>query len=269
MNVRLPWAFFKRDAKIAVSYRASFAVQLLGNVLVLGILYYMGKTIGARPIPAIEKYGGNFVAFLLVGIALSDCVGVSLTTFANQIREGQLTGTLEATLMSPVRLPTILIYSSLWNYFFSAIRFVLYLLVGAVFYRVQMAQANIVSALIIFVLTVFCFMGLGMIWASAVMIVKRGESIITTISYLVLLVSGVLFPVAVMPQWLRSLAWLIPLTHSLEGMRLALLQGYSAAMLAGILWKLVAFAVLLLTAGMVTFTLAVDLAKRRGSLVQY
>lgn len=269
MNLNLAWAFFKRDAKIAMSYRASFAFQLLGNLLVLGILYYIGKTIGTRPIPAISRYGENFLAFLLVGIALSDCVGVSLTTFANQIREGQLTGTLEATLMSPVRLPAILVYSSLWNYFFSAVRFLIYLALGAVFYQVGIAQANILSALIIFVLTVLCFMGIGMVWASVVMIVKRGESIITTISYLVLLVSGVLFPVTVLPGWLQSVASLIPLTHSLEGMRFALLQGYTVGMLAAILWKLAVFAALLLGAGMLTFNLAVDLAKRRGSLVQY
>ena len=34
--MNLAWAFFKRDAITAVSYRVSFAVQLLGNLLVLG-----------------------------------------------------------------------------------------------------------------------------------------------------------------------------------------------------------------------------------------
>src|SRR5262245_1270689 len=116
---RVAWEFFRRDATIALSYRFSFLVQLLGNFLVLGLFYFIGKTVGPQKIPALEPFGGSFLAFLLIGIALGDSVGVSLTTFAAQIREGQLTGTLEATLMSAVPLPLILLFSSLWNYFFS------------------------------------------------------------------------------------------------------------------------------------------------------
>ena len=267
--MRLAWAFFKRDATIAVSYRASFIVQLLGNLLILGVFYYIGKTIGTHEIAALAPYGGNFLAFLLIGIALTDCVGVSLTIFANQIREGQLTGTLEATLMSPVRLPVILIYSSLWGYSFSAFRFLLYLVLGTVFYDVHMAKANILSALVIFLLTVLCFMGLGILWASVVMLVKRGEAILTTIGFLVVLLSGVLFPRTVLPGWLQQLAGLIPLTHALEGMRLALLRGYSLSDLAPITGMLAGFATVLLVVGLVCFNQAVRIAKHTGSLTQY
>lgn len=267
--MRLAWEFFRRDAIIAMSYRASFVVQLLGNLLVLGVFYYIGKTIGDRSLPALADYGGSYLAFLLVGIALTDCVGVSLTTFANQIREAQLTGALEATLMSPVGLPRILVYSSLWGYFFSGVRFALYLLIGALLYGVDMADADIGSALAIFALTVLCFAGIGMFWASVVMLIKRGESIMTVAGYLVILLSGVLFPVEVLPGWLRGLAEAVPLTHALSGMRLALLQGYDMHELMFELVKLAAFAVVLLAIGMGAFNQAVKIAKRRGSLTEY
>ena len=89
----LAWAFFRRDAIVAYSYRVSFVAQLFGNLLVLGLFYYVGRAIGDSPLPAFDAYGGNFVAFLLIGIALTDCVGVSLVSFAAQIREAQTTGT--------------------------------------------------------------------------------------------------------------------------------------------------------------------------------
>ena len=41
----------------------------------------------------------------------------------------------------------------------------------------------------------------------------------------VLLVSGVLYPVELLPHWLRTIGSWVPLTHALEGMRLALLKG--------------------------------------------
>jgi len=88
-----------------------------------------------------------------------------LTTFASQIREGQLTGTLEATLMSPAPLPLILLYSSLWSYAFSAFRFLLYVVAGGVLYGVSWRGARPGAALAIFVVTVLCFAGAGILWA--------------------------------------------------------------------------------------------------------
>jgi len=267
--MRLAWAFFKRDAVTALSYRISFAVQLLGNLLVLGLIYFIGKTLGATPLPALQAYGGNFLAFLLIGVALTDCAGVSLLTFAREIREGQLTGTLEATLLSPVRLPAILICSSLWSYFFSAIRFILYLGIGAALYGVSLQHANVGAAAILFLLTVLCFMGVGILWAAVVMVVKRGDTIITTLGYAVLLLGGVLFPSAVLPAWLQKLAQLVPLKHALDGMRLALLVGTPFSELTGIVWKLVLFTAILLPAGFISFHIAIQRAKQNGSLTEF
>jgi len=265
----LAWAFIRRDAIVAYSYRISFVAQLLGNLLVLGLFYFVGRAIGDQPLPALAAYGGNFVGFLLIGIALTDCVGVSLVSFAAQIREAQTTGTLEALVMSPVRLPVILIYSSLWNYALCGVRFLLYLLAGSLLYGLEIGQSNIVSALLIFVLTVFCFMGIGMLWAGVVMLVKRGESMMTLAASVVLLVSGVLYPVTLLPSWLQSSGGFIPLTYALEGMRLAILRGATLADLSATLLPLGAFAIVLLTTGVGAFDRAVAIAKHTGSLTQY
>ena len=267
--MRLAWAFLKRDAAIALSYRVSFVAQLGGNLLILGLFYYVGKTLGNQPLPALARYGGNLMAFLLIGIALTDCVGVSLVSFASQIREAQTTGTLEATFISPVRLPVILIYSSLWNYVMAGFRFLLYLGIGSVLYGVDMSHMNAPAALIIFLLTVFCFMGIGILWAGIVMLVKRGESLMTVAASVVLLVSGVLYPVSMLPPWMQRISVAVPLTHALEGMRFALLQGQGVVQLAGVIGTLTAFAVVLMTVGVYGFNLSVLAAKHTGSLTQY
>ena len=265
----LALAFLKRDATIALSYRTSMIAQLTGNLLLLGIFYYIGELIGESSNPALTKFDGSYLAFMLIGLALADTVGVSLTTFATQIREGQLTGTLEATLMSPVRLSLILIYSSLWSYCFSAFRFMLYIGVGSVLYGVSMAQANLVSALVIFLLCVMCFAGIGILWASIVMLLKRGEPILTIGGLIVLVLSGVVFPREILPTWMQYIAEIIPLSHALDGMRLAILTGADLNEVTGILIKLSLFAVVFLPLGIFAFNAAVDVAKRAGSLIEY
>lgn len=267
--MRLAWEFFRRDATVALSYRFSFAVQVLGNFLLLGLFYYIGKTLGPQQMPSLAEFNGNFLAFLLIGIALGDCVGVSLTTFAQQIREGQLTGTLEATLMSAVPLPAVLLYSALWNYFFSACRFLLYLVIGGFLYGVNLGEANFASVVLVFLLTVISFVGAGVLWATAVMIIKRGESLIQLVGYVVMLAAGVLFPVSVLPGWVQSISTFIPLTHALTAMRLAILKGASIQEIGAPIVNLAIFALILPILGFAAFGWATDQAKRHGSLTEF
>jgi ABC-2 type transport system permease protein len=267
--MRVALAFLKRDALIAVSYRFAFILSLVEVFTILAVFYYLGKTFGANDIPALARYGGSFLAFLLIGVALTDCVTLSLTTFAQQIREGQMTGTLETTLMSPVHLASILVYSSIWPYLFSAVRLILYLIIGSILFSVDLHRANVSSALIIFLLTVLCFMGLGILWAGVVLLIKRGDAAMNLAGYGVILVSGVMFPVGLLPGWVQQFGALIPLTHALEGMRLALLQGHTVQQLLPIIGKFVVFAVVLQTIGLLGFSAAVNLTKRVGSLSEY
>ena len=267
--MRLAWAFFSRDARIALSYRAAFFMQFVGNAILVGLMYYVGKALGSRPLPALAHYGGSFLAYALIGIALTDCVLVSLMSFVSQIREAQTTGTLEATLMSPASLTAILIYSSLWNYFLSAVRFLLYLALGALVFGVNLGNGNLPAAVVVFFLTVLCFMGLGIIWAGIVLMIKRGEGIISIVGYLVMFATGVFFPVALLPHWVQVFGSFIPLTYALDGMRFALLQGATLRDLSSILIKLSVFAVVLLGGAILGFNAAVSAARRSGSLTQY
>jgi len=267
--MRLAWEFLKRDALIAMSYRTAFATQLIGNVVVLAVFYYIGKMFEGASVEALARYGGNYAAFLLIGIAFTDSLGVSVSTFAAQIREGQMTGALEATLMSPVPVGRILVYSSLWSYCLSAFRFVLYLALGLLFFGVDLKNAQLGAGLLVFVLTVVSFAGLGMIWASIVMLVKRGESIMNLVGGAFLLLGGVMFPVDVLPSWLQSLSKLIPLTYGLEGMRLTLLQGHRLVQLSEIIGALLLFSIVLVGLGLAGFSGAVRIVKERGSLTQF
>ena len=91
----------------------------------------------------------------------------------------------------------------------------------------------------------------------------------TVAGYLVVLLSGVLFPTQVLPAWLQRLAKLVPLTHGLEGMRLALLQGQGFGRLAGTILTLCAFAAALLAGGLIAFNAAVRATKKTGSLTEF
>ena len=83
------------------------------------------------------------------------------------------------------------------------------------------------------------------------------------------LVSGVFFPVTVFPHWLQHVAWALPLTHALEGVRLTLLTGASLRSITGSLVYLVVFSLVALPVSTVVFRYAVAHAKTNGTLVHY
>jgi ABC-2 type transport system permease protein len=132
-----------------------------------------------------------------------------------------------------------------------------------------MSDANLFAAMIILILTIICFSGLGIISASFIMIFKRGDPVNWVFGSVSALLGGVFYPITVLPIWLRFFSYLLPITYSLRGMRLALLQGYSLSALTLEILALIVFSVLLLPLGIICFRYAVKKAKMDGSLTQY
>jgi ABC-2 type transport system permease protein len=113
------------------------------------------------------------------------------------------------------------------------------------------------------------FIGLGIIGAAFVIVFKRGNPIVFVFGSASRLLSGVFFPVAVMPGWLQDLAQLLPLTHFLHALRLNLLEARGLADLARPMGILMIFAVVLYPLSLVTFAFATRHAKRAGALATY
>ena len=78
------------------------------------------------------------------------------------------------------------------------------------------------------------------------------------------LFGGVLFPIAVLPGWLQKISYILPITYSLNGMRHALLQGYSLHALAPDITALTVFSVVLVPWGLLTFKYAVKKKSEGG-----
>jgi ABC-2 type transport system permease protein len=262
-------AFFKRDFLIAASYKAAFAADALGIVFRVITFYYIGAVFGDVAMPSLAASGHTYFAFLIVGIALMDFVHTSLETFATSIRDSQTTGTLEAVLLSPIRLAQMVTFSSLWPYAFTACRFVTYLLVGGVLFGLQIAPAGILPGTIILLLTILCFAPLGIVSAAVIMVFKRGTWFQTLVNGLSFLLAGIAYPVDVLPPWAAKVSYFLPLTHSVNAARGSLLDGRGLMELRSDVIYLALFALLLLPVSLWLFNLSVKRTKQLGTLTQY
>jgi ABC-2 type transport system permease protein len=185
-----------------------------------------------------------------------------------RLREAQGAGTLESKLMSPTRPELLIANSSLWDFAWTTFQIVVYLAIGMVF-GLSLARANIGAALLVLVFAVVPFVALGILAASIIMVTKRGDPLTWMVGSLFTLFGGVLFPVSMLPTWLQPIANLFPTTIALDAMRLALLQGASLDVLLTDIIALLLFAVILAPVSLVAFRIAVDIARRDGSLAQF
>jgi len=262
-------AFLKRDFISEASYRFSFILQIVGIFFNVAVFYFIAQLLGESAAPYLAAYGGDYFSFVLIGIAFAGYFNVGLSSFSSRLRQSQTTGTLEAMLATPTSLSAIIISSSLWDYLLTTIRVLVYLAIGGLFMGVNLGKGNYAAALVILLLTVVSFSSLGIIAASFIMVLKRGDPVTWLFNVVSGLLGGVYFPIAIMPGWMQGLSKLLPITYALEGMRLALLQGAALQKLVPEILALGAFSALLLPLSLFAFRYAVRLAKVDGSLTHY
>ena len=264
-----PLAFLWRDVLEASSYRFAFLAQFGGFLLPLLAFYFFSRLLEGVFLAQLESYGGDYFSFLLIGVALANYMSIALRVFRQSIRRAQTTGVLEALLSTPTSLPTIALSSSLYAFVIGTIHVAVYLAIGALAFGVDMSGANIPAAVLVLVLSVASTASIGIIAAGFVIVFKQGDPISMVFQHSSWLLSGVVYPVAALPSALQPLAWALPLTHSLEGMRLALLQGAPLHEIGPQVMALALFAGVLLPTSLLVFQYAVRRAKLHGSLSSY
>lgn len=264
-----PLLFMQRDVLTELRYPLSFVLQLMGILFSTTTYYFVAQLFGKGIAPQLANYGGDYFAFVLIGIAFAGYQSVALYNFSSVIQSAQVMGTLEAMLVTPTRLSTILFSSSLWTFAFTSLRVVIYLLAGILVFGANLQHANLLSALAILCLSILSLSGIGILSASFIMVFKQGSPINFLIGSLSSLLAGVYYPVQVLPGWLQALARFFPLTYSLEAMRRALLNGETLVELRSEVGVLAVFSAVLLPLGLAAFRYAVWRARKDGSLTQF
>ncbi len=261
--------FLWRDVTIEVSYKLSFLLQFVGIFLSVFMFYFLARLVDGSTQPSLATYNGDYFAFVLIGVAFSLYFTVAISGFAKNLRDAQTTGTLEAMLLTPTDLPTIIISSCLWDYLFTTLRVLIYLLLGMFVFGANLGHGNYLGALVVLLLTIIAFSGLGILAASFIMVTKRGDPVTTIVGGVGLLLGGVYYPVELLPGWLQVCAALIPVTYALRAMRQALLNNAPWSVLLPDIGILAIFCAVLVPLSLATFRLAVRLAKTDGSLAHY
>lgn len=266
---RLLWAFLVRDFQEELSYRLSFLLSISGIFFSAFTFFFVSELFGQAASPYLDEYGVDYFSFVIIGIAFNGYFTLGLAGFARALRQSQTTGTLEAMVMTPVPISMMVVGSAAWSYVFTTFRVLIYLLLGTLLFTLNLEGANYLGALLSLMLSIVAFASVGIIAAAIIMIIKRGEAITALVSSFASLVGGIFYPVEIMPSWLQAVSAIVPVTYAVRAMRLSLLVGASWSELLPDLLVLAGFTVVLFPTSLIVFRLAVERARKDGSLTHY
>jgi ABC-2 type transport system permease protein len=205
---------------------------------------------------------------LIVGAVFWNYLSVVFSWIAETISVERWEGTLEYTMMAPVRRWTQLLGSCLYAMAYGLVHTAAMLVVLVLFFpQLDAGSMNLVTAAAFMLLGSFSFVGIGMMAAILPLLyVERGAQMTFVLQSCLLLVSGVYYSIDVLPGWMQVLSHLSPATYVLDAVRAGLLDGRPVTDLVHDIVPLVVMGTLLIPAGLWAFNRAERYAKRTGKL---
>jgi ABC-2 type transport system permease protein len=265
---KLP-AFIRRDFLVAWSYRMSFFSDLVNLAGQIVVFYFVGLLVDSRRLPSFNGSSVTYLEFAAVGIALSVFIQFGLDRVSAAMRGEQLMGTLESVLMTPTAPGTIQIGSVAFDLVYIPLRTAVFLGGITLAFGLDFSAGGIVPSLLLLIAFIPFVWGLGILTAGLLLTFRRGSGFIGLGAVILGLLSGVYFPLDLLPSWLSQIAEANPVALAIQGMRDALLGGARFAEVAPTLGLLLPFSALSLAVGLGAFRLAVRRERRRGTLGLY
>jgi ABC-2 type transport system permease protein len=266
-QLRASYAFVERNFNLVKRYWSWEMVWLIYSTAESLSVSFIGLGMGVINPNGAQVDTGFLVLYLLIGNLVWRFLSQIFYWITDLINIERWEGTIEYTLMAPVRRYTHMLGQTFFAVLYSLVFTAVLLAATALVFKIDLTQANLVGGLAMLMAGSFSFIGIG-IMASVfpLLFPERGAQMTHVFIALLLLVSGVYYPVEVLPGVLRQFAVISPATYVLVGTRQALLENVPTLQLWPNIWPVLIMGAVLIPLGLWVFGQAERYAKRTGKL---
>ena len=258
-------AVVRRDFADTRSYHLAFLFDLFFGVLELATFFFISETFG-DVIPEDLQGAPTYFAFAAVGTVIATVITAATVGIGDSLRREQTTGTLEALVTNPITSIELCLGLIGFPFLYAAARSALYLVIAGLWMDLDLSNASVPGIVLVFVASALALSTLGILAGAVVLVLKRGDVLVGTLVYMLTLVSGSVFPVSTLPDWLEAIGRLSPLRLAFDGTRAAMFEGGGWA---GDVALLTAIGVGGMPLALLAFSAALSYSKRAGSISQY
>jgi ABC-2 type transport system permease protein len=204
---------------------------------------------------------------LLIGAVIWSYLGIIFEILTETVAWERWEGTIEYTFMAPLARAVHLLGMGLFAVLYGVLRTALLFAVVALFFGLHFPHADFATALLLLAVASISFVGVGMVTAVLPLISpEKGAQLGFIAQGFLLVVSGVYYPVSVLPQWMQWLSTISPATYALRGIRAAVLDDRGVAAEWRDLWPLLVLGAVAIPLGLLVFRAGERYAKRHGKL---
>jgi len=219
----------------------------------------------ARGVGLSEAARNELETKLLVGAVIWAFLGVVFEQVTETVAWERWEGTIEYTFMAPVSRWVHLVGMGIFAVLYGLVRAGAVMGLTVLFIGIHLPHANYGAAVALLGIASVSFIGLGTMTAVLPLISpERGMQLGFVTQGLMLVVSGVYYPVSVLPGWMQWVAKISPATYALRGNRAQILHG--AGLAWADVWPLLVIGAVSLPLGVAVFKAGERYAKQHGKL---
>jgi len=271
-ELKAVWEANIKDWKIEFAYPVSFIRQLISPlVFLLPFLIYGLVLVGGRYSPNLEQLVGtdDVVAFIFTGYIMMGFIGTAVWAMGFSIRRERWFGTLEAIYVTPSsRLGQVLgmaLHSTVHQILGTIIQFIVIYLTFGLALKIE----GILPALGIFALMMLALYGFGIVISALGLILKEGWVVSDSLYSIMMILSPVAYPLAVLPTVAQQASYIFPTAPALIGMRSFLIEHYQPEVAGNVFLHLLALGAAWILFGIFVFRLTDVYVRKRGMLKKF
>jgi ABC-2 type transport system permease protein len=235
----------------------AFLLWTIANTLTI---VFISRGVGVAPAAQNE-----LATKLLVGGVIWAFLGIIFEIVTETVAWERWEGTIEYTFMAPVSRPVHLIGMGIYAVIYGLVRAAAVFIAVVAFIGLHLPHANYTAAVELLAIASVSFIGVGMMTAVLPLISpEKGTQLGFVAQGLMLVVSGVYYPVSVLPGWMQWVAKISPATYALRGNREQVLHGTGLAWAD--VWPLLVIGAFSIPIGLVVFKAGERYAKKHGKL---
>jgi ABC-2 type transport system permease protein len=259
LELRAAWAIARKELLTALRYPLQLVTEVaqpLYQFLIPALLLGASFAVGGRAI-GLESMTGtdNLAGYLFLGVVVGGMVGTAFWDMAFSFKREMDVGTLEQTWLSPTRPETFVLGRAISGGLVSMGASAVLISLGLALPALMLAMASMV--------------GIGYLVASAVLILREPNFFVDATNFLFAMISGVAFPVAVLPWFIKPVAYLLPTTYAVDLLRVYAL-GTDPLLDPALEWlALGILSAVLIAVGRVVFRRTEHRMRMRGTLGQH
>jgi ABC-2 type transport system permease protein len=219
--------------------------QVVGSVL--GIVNLGGRQPMVVPIPqTVQTENLNFISYFVPSILALSVMQVGIFAAVPLVADREK-GILKRLSATPLRRWQLVGSNTVMRLLIALVQTLIIVGVGVAVFGVEVSGSLLLAAAFV-ALGAVSFLALGYVLASFTRTEEAANGITQVVQFPMMFLSGVFFPLEAMPQFLQSIARLIPLTYLADALRQVMVGGTPFAPLwvcAAVLvaWLVVCFAI--------------------------